>query len=132
MNWKEQLNQKEIELNLKKEETNVVPVKSISSVSSGSDSGRGSRIHLQVSNRKEINQINKKEEKLMIPSKGLFDDYNAIDKESIDAAEKVWKMIPKLIKIILNCRTNTVKIMDKLGIPREELPKKEVKQEEVK
>ena len=55
----------------------------------------------------------------MIPSKGLFEDYTAIDKEEISAAEKVWKYIPKLIKVILNCRTNTVKIMDKLGIPRE-------------
>ena len=57
--------------------------------------------------------------KVMIPSKGLFDDYNAIDKENISAAEKVWKYIPKLLKVILNTRTNTVKLMDKMGIPRE-------------
>jgi len=25
-----------------------------------------------------------------------------------------------LLKVVLNCRTNTVKILDKLGIPREE------------
>jgi hypothetical protein len=61
----------------------------------------------------------------MIPSKGLFDDYAAIDKEQIGAAEKIWKYIPKLVKIILNCRTNTVKIMDKLQIPRDEIKKVE-------
>lgn len=64
----------------------------------------------------------------MIPAKNLFDDYNAIDKENISAAEKVWKYIPKLLKIILNTRTNTVKIMDKLGIPRDTVEDKKNKE----
>jgi len=55
----------------------------------------------------------------VIPAKGIWDDFKAIDKEPISAAEKVWKYIPKLIKVILNCRTNTAKIMDKLGIPKD-------------
>lgn len=54
----------------------------------------------------------------MIPSKGLFDDYKKIDEEKISAAEKVWKYLPRLIKVVLNCRTNTMKIMEKLGVPK--------------
>ena len=58
----------------------------------------------------------------MITAKGLFDDFAAIDKDvkyTTDYARFSAK-IEKLAKVVLNCRTNTVKVMDKLGIPREE------------
>jgi len=59
---------------------------------------------------------------LMITAKGLFDDFAAIDKDvkyTTDYARLSAKL-EKLAKVVLNCRTNTVKVMDKLGIPREE------------
>ena len=59
----------------------------------------------------------------MIPAKGLWSDFDAIDKENISAADKVWKFMPKLLKVILNCRTNTTAVMDKLGIPRDDAGK---------
>jgi len=63
----------------------------------------------------------------MIPAKDVFGDYNKIDKENISTTDKVWKFIPRLIKIILNTRTNTARIMDKLGIPRDTEANKESK-----
>jgi hypothetical protein len=117
MSWQEDLQKKANELNLRKEETNG-PIISSTHISNRNSSWRNGSVRLSESNR-EINK-DERRNKLMIPSKGLFTDYDAIDKENISAAEKVWKYIPKLIKVILNCRTNTVKIMDKLGIPRDE------------
>jgi len=121
--WKEQLNQKEKELNLTKEVNNDVRTRSNSNVSSNRSNDSG--VFVSKERRKSINTVKEGGKTAMIPSKGLFEDYTAIDKEEISAAEKVWKYIPKLIKIILNCRTNTVKIMDKLGIPRDTAEKKE-------
>jgi hypothetical protein len=124
-NWKDDLNKKEKELNLKKEVTNDVPTQTTTGVNNR-NSDRGSRdVNLSNLRKKELSKNFRKGGRIMIPSKGLFSDYDAIDKEKIGAAEKVWKYIPKLIKTILNCRTNTVKIMDKFGIPREEIKKKE-------
>ena len=121
MNWKDRLSEIAKEFNLEEVSDNV---------HTRSDSGRSSGIsNRRVSgdvHRSDIletksvkTDINTKGDRSMIPSKGLFDDYNIIDKEQIPVAEKVWKFIPKLLKLTLNTRTNTVKIMDKLGIPRE-------------
>jgi hypothetical protein len=90
-----------------------------SSTSNSSGSWSSNLLRGRISEKRRILIRDERREKLMVPSKGLFDDYNAIDKEDISVAEKVWKYIPKLLKVILNTRTNTVKIMDKLGIPRE-------------
>jgi hypothetical protein len=126
-NWKEELNKKQIELNIKKEVANDVRIETDSSLRDRSDSGRRGNVDLPDLRKKELKNLTKGG-RIMIPSKGLFDDYNAIDKEEIGTAEKVWKMIPKLIKIILNCRTNSVKIMDKLGVPRDEVKKETPKE----
>jgi hypothetical protein len=135
-NWQDDLLKKEHELNLREVKNGETADRNVSSnhgdsvgsnsnsnicnKSSNSDNIIIGRSRNVLSRRvsKEINNRGK-EETLMIPSKGLFDDYNAIDKENISVAEKVWKYIPKLLKVILNTRTNTVKIMDKLGIPRD-------------
>ncbi len=123
-NWQKDLKKKAEELNIK-EEKNDVSVKTDSSLRSGSSSRWRRNVNLSNLRKEKVNKVYRKEETVkMIPSKGLFEDYNAIDKEQISAAEKVWKYIPKLIKIILNCRTNTVKIMDKLEIPRESIDRK--------
>ena len=63
----------------------------------------------------------------MIPASEAFKDYSEIDKEQITAAEKVWKFLPKLLKVVLNCRTNTSRVMEKLGIPKDEIKKEETK-----
>jgi len=118
------LKQFEPELQKLKEEDNV-PIRR-----SSNSNSRNSNIH-RIQIPKKTGQNIRKGEITMIPAKGLFDDYNAIDKENIPAAEKVWKYIPKLLKIILNCRTNTAKIMEKMGIEKETIPTKEVKKEEV-
>jgi len=53
-----------------------------------------------------------------------------ISKESSPAIKALFKLITIVIKIALGNRTNTVKIMDKLGIPRAK-QKREEKVEEV-
>lgn len=63
----------------------------------------------------------------MITAKGLFDDFKAIDEDvKLSDIQKVGAKLEKIAKVVLNCRSNDVKIMDKLGVPREEV-KKEVK-----
>jgi len=148
MDWKDSLDKKAEELKIKKEESNEaksvskdrsIGSRSNNSVSSSKDSphssntigsGSSSIFRGRIPEKtRQINNVKEREEKFMIPSKGLFDDYNAIDKESIGAAEKVWKYLPKLIKVVLNCRTNTVKIMDAMKIPRDEGKKEAPKTE---
>jgi hypothetical protein len=70
---------------------------------------------------KETRTVNSDERrnKVMIPARGIFQDYEDINKENIPTVDKIWKFLPKIVKIILNTRTNTVRLMDKAGIPRE-------------
>jgi len=64
----------------------------------------------------------------MITAKGLFDDFVEIDKDTtLTEYQKLSKKIEKLAKVVLNCRTNTVKVMDKLGVSRDVEEKKENK-----
>lgn len=137
--WKKQLEDKVKELNIKEEingqssnrsvcTNSDNSSRSINSISNDKDTPSSSDIvssrSRSVFRSKVSTKISEKGGEIkMIPSKGIFDDYNAIDKEQIPVADKVWKFIPKLIKVILNCRTNTVKIMDKLGIPRDDIKK---------
>jgi hypothetical protein len=62
----------------------------------------------------------------MITAKGLFDDFKAIDADAtLTDYQKISAKLEKLAKVVLNCRTNEVAIMDFLKIPKSVAPKKE-------
>ncbi|MFH0806052.1 MAG: hypothetical protein V1901_04205 [Patescibacteria group bacterium] len=64
----------------------------------------------------------------MITARGLYEDFKAIDANvELNDIQKIGAKIEKLAKVVLNCRTNSVAVMDKLGIPRETIKKEEVK-----
>ena len=64
----------------------------------------------------------------MITAKGLVDDFKAIDADTkLSDIQKVGAKVEKLAKVVLNCRTNDVRIMDFLKIPRETPKKEEIK-----
>lgn len=60
-----------------------------------------------------------------ITAKGAFQDYEEINKEPIGVVEKVWKFIPKIVKLLLSIRSNQVKMMEKLGVPKDVKKEKE-------
>jgi hypothetical protein len=126
-NWKDELNKKEKELNLQqKEVTNDLPTQTTIGVSDR-DSDRGSRdVNLSDLRKKELNKNFRKGGRIMIPARGIWDDFKQIDADTkLTDYQKLSLKIEKVVKLVLNCRTNSVKIMDKLEIPREEIKKKE-------
>lgn len=57
----------------------------------------------------------------MITAEGAKSDMEKLIAEAVEPSTKlILKGILVAIKVILTCRTNTVKIMDKLAIPRDE------------
>jgi hypothetical protein len=86
----------------------------------------GSRSIFRGEKIKPINS-DERRNKIMIPAKGVFDDLNKIKEGASPDVVKVVEALEKLAKIILNTRTNTVKIMDKLCIPRDEVKKEQPK-----
>ena len=124
MNWQEELKKKAEQLNLK-EEKNDVPVKTDSSLRSGSDSGRRGNVNLSNLWKK----INKGGNRMISAEAAKGDILKLIDEAkavtAIGAATViVLKAILVAVKVILTTRTNTKEIMLKLGIP---LEKKETK-----
>ena len=115
-------------LNITKEEKNV----SIRS-NSNNNSGSGFVSRIQVSKEREQNL--KRGEIVMITAEGAKSDVEKLIVEAKDENTKlVLKAILVMIKVILTCRTNTVRIMEKLGVEREtkSTPREVIKIEEKK
>ena len=140
-NWQKQLNEVESKLTRKEQQngnseaSRGVPVlrqlrsgrsngNSVRNDSSNTSNSTGSKRSNVLSrpNTQEVITFKKGGFSLMITAKGLFDDFATIDKDVKYKTdyERLSAKLEKLAKVVLNCRTNTVKVMDKLGIPREE------------
>jgi hypothetical protein len=130
-NWHDDLLKKAKELNITQEEKNVSSRVNIRNNSGDSSRGSGS-IRLPVSNGK-VSEINKDVKltlkggirNFMINAKGAFSDLDKLIAEAAKvttmaaATILILQGIRVAVKVILTARTNTVKIMDKLGIPRQ-------------
>ena len=105
MDWKEQLNNKEKELNIKKEETYVRT--RIDIRGNSGNSGRWiSSIRVPKRN-KEINKITEKGGKGMITVEGALKDLEAIEQEATDAGAKaVVKALKVVVKFLSTMRSN--------------------------
>jgi len=103
--WKEELTEKEKELNIKKEEENV-RTRIDSRSNSRNSIGRSRSIHLFERN-KEINNITGKGGKGMITVEGALKDLEAIEKEANDTGAKaVVKALKVVVKFLSTMRTN--------------------------
>ena len=123
-NWQDNLLKKSQELNLKKEDKNDVHIETNNNLSDR-DSGGGRR-DVNLSNiHKEIIKVERRNIS-MISAEAAKGDFIKLTDEakSITALSAAVILILKgmlvLLKVILTTRTNTVKILDKLGIAREE------------
>jgi len=100
--------------------------------SNNNNSGDSSVSRIQVSKE---NRTNLNKGGVMITAEGAKTDVEKLIIEAKDENTKlVLKAILVVIKVILTCRTNTVRIMDKMGIERETkfTPREVVKTEEKK
>jgi hypothetical protein len=135
-NFQEKLNQIEQELNLK-EESNDLPIKANNGICNGNFCGCGRNDNLPNIREKEINKVERRNIS-MISAEAAKGDIIKLTEEAkgvtaIGAATViVLRGILVLLKVLLTTRTNTVKLLDKLGIPREtqESKKEEPKQKE--
>jgi len=129
MDWKEQLNQKEALLNIKKEETNGYLISSIH-ISDRDSGGRISSIRVPERN-KEINKVTEKGGKGMITVEGALKDLEVIEKEANDTGAKaVVKALKVVVKFLSTMRTNQLLTdEEKIAIAkaRKERQAKEVK-----
>jgi hypothetical protein len=127
MSWQEDLIKKEKELKLK-EVTNDGTSKGDSGICDRGNSGRRSNVNLSNIRKKELKNL-RKGGIVMIPAKGIWDDFKAIDaNDKLNDYQKLSLKLEKIVKLVLNCRTNSVRLMDKMGIPRDEAKKEENKQ----
>jgi len=127
-NWKEQLNQ--ISEKLKKGEKNDSSTQGDSSFRDRSNSGRRGNVNLPDIRKKIINKNLTKGGKIMIPAQGIWDDFKKIDADDkLNDYQKLSLKLEKIVKVILNCRTNTTKIMTKLEIPLDTIEKQKEKKE---
>jgi len=118
MNWQEQIDKKEIELNLKKEETNVQS-RIDSRRISGNSSRRISSIRIPGSNGKiEINNVTEKGGNRMITVEGALKDLEVIEKETEDSGSRaVVKALKVVVKFLSTMRSNQLLTeADKVGI----------------
>jgi hypothetical protein len=127
--WKKDLENKEKELNIKKEE-NYVRTRIDIGGNSRNSSGRISSIRVPERN-KEINKVTGKGGKGMITVEGALKDLEAIEKEATDTGAKaVVKALKVVIKFLSTMRSNQLLTEEeKVGIhkAREARAAKEVK-----
>jgi len=127
MDWQDNLLKKSQELNLKKEESNGQIISSVS-VSNRDTFGRDGDVH-SLTIHKKIIKVERRNTS-MISAEAAKGDFIKLTDEakSITALSAAVILILKgmlvLLKVILTTRTNTVKILDKLGIAREEKKEK--------
>jgi len=98
MSWKEDLNKKEKELHLQKEEINV---RTRSNSNIGSDRSNDSRLLISESSRKSINNVTEKEEKKMITVEGALSDIDKLIEEATQAGDKVSIYLLKAQKVMI-------------------------------
>ena len=105
MDWHEQLNKKEKELNITKEGINVC-IRTDSRSNSGNSSRRISSIRVSERNKK-INNVTDKGGNRMITVEGALKDLEAIEKEAGDSGSKaVVKALKVLVKFLSTMRPN--------------------------
>ena len=105
MDWHEQLNKKEKELNITKEEKNVC-IRTDSGCNSGNSSRRIGSIRVPERNKK-INNVAEKGGNRMITVEGALKDLEVIEKEAGDSGSKaVVKALKVLVKFLSTMRSN--------------------------
>jgi len=115
MNWQEQIDKKETELNIKKEVENVC-IGSNSNISS--HRGNGSGLSLSKERGKSINNVTAKGGNRMITVEGALKDLEDIEKGADGAdAKAIVKAFKVVVKFLSTMRSNQLLTeADKVGI----------------
>ena len=128
MDWKEQLNKKEKELNLIKG-GNDGQIVSSSIVVNRNDSRSSGNVH-RVSIYQEINNVKEREEKRMITVEGALSDLDKLIVEADNGSKSVLKGIKVLVKFLSTMRSNQLLTEDdkkRIAADKAKRPKKEEK-----